>query len=106
MGGYLAELTTVEEDISLGNYLIQGVFYWIGLSDAASEGSWRCVESQQDAEYINWWPGQPNGDEQDNCVFKSVDPDYLGWADYACSLDQWNDDQIHALCEIQVSKDC
>ena len=105
MGGYLAELTTAEEDISLGDYLIQGVFYWIGLSDNVSEGSWRWVESHQEAKYINWWPGQPNGDERSNCVFKSVDPEYLGWADYACSLDQWSDDQIHALCEIQVSKD-
>ena len=47
MGGYLAELTTVEEDIPLENYLVQGIFYWIGLSDAASEETWRWMESHQ-----------------------------------------------------------
>merc|ERR1711997_648283 len=57
MGGYLAELTTREEDIPLENYLIQGVYYWIGLSDAASEGTWTWMESQQDANYTNWTPG-------------------------------------------------
>ena len=105
MGGHLAELTTAEEDISLGNYLIQGVYYWIGLSDAASEGTWRWMESHQDANYTNWWPEQPNGDADSNCVFKSVNPAYLGWADYDCARDQWSYDQIHALCEIQLSKE-
>ena len=104
MGGYLAELTTAEEDISLGNYLIQGVFYWIGLTDNVEEGTWRWTESHQKTNYTNWWTGQPNGDDRSNCVFKSVSPAYLGWADYACSLDEWSTDQIHALCEIEPSK--
>ena len=99
MGGYLAELTTMEEDIPLENYLVQGIFYWIGLSDAASEGTWRWMESHKNANYTNWWPSQPTGNTDNNCVFKSSLPSYLGWADYPCLRTEWSDDQIHALCE-------
>merc|ERR1719510_2787628 len=96
MGGYLAELTSMEEDIPLENYLIQGVYYWIGLSDAASEGTWRWMESHQKADYTNFMHGEPtsNGD----CVFKSLQPGYLGWADYPCTQTAWNA-ELHALCE-------
>ena len=102
MGGYLAELTTRDEDISLEDYLPQGVFYWIGLSDAANEGTWRWMESHQDADYTNWLPRDPNGGD---CVFKSVQPtswsSHLGWADHPCTLTEWTGNgQIHALCEI------
>ena len=96
MGGYLAELTTMEEDIALENYLIQGVYYWIGLSDADSEGTWRWMESQQNANYTNFIPGEPT--ENGDCVFKSLNPRYLGWADYQCKRTEWNA-QLHALCE-------
>ena len=100
MGGYLAELTTMEEDISLGNYLIQGVFYWIGLSDNVSEGSWRWVESHQDVNYTNWGTGEGHDGTDCNCAFKSLHPSYLGWADTVCT---WAEipgyGQLHALCE-------
>ena len=104
MGGYLAELTTMEEDIPLENHLPQGLFYWIGLSDNASEGTWRWMESHQNANYTNWWPGEGQTGTVTNCAFKSFNPSYLGWGDYDCSMDQWSNDQIHALCEIQLSK--
>merc|ERR1712062_685121 len=76
MGGYLAELTTMAEDIPLENYLVQGIFYWIGLSDAGSEGTWRWMESHKNANYTNWWPSQPTGNTDNNCVFKSSLPSY------------------------------
>ena len=104
MGGYLAELTTMEEDIPLEDFLPQGLYYWIGLSDAASEGTWRWMESHQNANYTNWWPGEGQTGTVTNCAFKSFNPSYLGWGDYGCSMDQWSNDQIHALCEIQLSK--
>ena len=89
----------MEEDIPLENYLAQGLYYWIGLSDAASEGTWRWMESHQDANYTNWWPGQGQDGTGSNCVFKSLHPSYLGWADTACTLTESNYGQLHALCE-------
>ena len=101
MGGYLAELTSMEEDIPLENYLVQGIVYWIGLSDASSEGTWRWMESHQNANYTNWWPGQGHYGTAQNCAFKSLHPSYLGWADYPCSYTEWSGPgQIHALCEM------
>ena len=100
MGGYLAELTTMEEDIPMENYLPQGLYYWIGLSDAASEGTWRWMESHQDANYTNWWPEQGHDGTSQNCAFKSLHPSYLGWADYPCTNTEWTGlGQLHALCE-------
>ena len=101
MGAYLAELTSMEEDIPLENYLVQGIVYWIGLSDASSEGTWRWMESHQNANYTNWWPGQGHYGTAQNCAFKSLHPSYLGWADYPCSYTEWSGPgQIHALCEM------
>ena len=74
MGGYLAELTTMKEDIPLENYLVQGIAYWIGLSDTASEGTWRWMESHQNANYTNWWTGQGDDGTSQNCAFKSLHP--------------------------------
>ena len=85
MGGYLAELTTMEEDIPLENHLPQGLYYWIGLSDAASEGTWRWMESHQTVNYTNWWPGKGLDGTDSICVFKSLHPSYLGWADILCT---------------------
>ena len=100
MGGYLAELTTMKEDIPLENYLVQGIAYWIGLSDTASEGTWRWMESHQNANYTNWWTGQGDDGTSQNCAFKSLHPSYPGWADYPCTNTEWTGlGQLHALCE-------
>ena len=100
MGGYLAELTTKEEDIPLENHLVQGFFYWIGLSDAATEGTWRWMESDQIATYTNWWHGEGHDGTGNNCAFISIVPSGGGWADAPCKWTEWSGDQIHALCEM------
>ena len=37
-GGYLAEITTAEEEMLLETFLIEGVTYWLGFSDLIYEG--------------------------------------------------------------------
>ena len=90
----------MEEEIPLENYLVQGIFYWIGLSDAASEGTWRWMESHQNANYTNWWPGEGDDGTGSNCAFKSFDPSYLGWDDYICGEAEWHSQQIHDTCTV------
>merc|ERR1712154_404192 len=69
-GGYLAEVTSEEEFSLLEKYFLQdGVYYWIGLSDVASEGEFRWMESHGVLDWANWASNEPNnngGDE--DCV--------------------------------------
>ena len=37
-GGYLAEIMSAQEEILLDTFLVQGITYWLGLSDFAHEG--------------------------------------------------------------------
>merc|ERR1711915_126474 len=69
-GGYLAEITNMSEFSLLEQYLLNYESnYWIGLTDDAKEGAWIWSESDVQATWTNWGPGDPNsyyGDE--DCV--------------------------------------
>ena len=56
-GGYLAEITTREEEEILDIILQSDVAYWIGLTDYAVEGQWTWQNSHQRPEYTNWARG-------------------------------------------------
>ena len=84
-GGYLACVGDAGENSFLAN-LLTTQSAWIGLNDAAQEGSfvWECGEPYN---YNNWYPGQPNnyGKNQD-CV-------------EMLSNGQWNDEYPTELNE-------
>merc|ERR1712098_395755 len=94
--GFLAEITTREEDNLLDTILAEDLHYWIGLSDWASEGTWVWQDSHQKADYTNWRPGQPEG--EGDCAFKSYWDGNPRWWDYPCNDNIWHQ-TIHALCE-------
>jgi hypothetical protein len=68
MGGYLATITSPQENWFLAEMPATGAF-WIGGSDAGQEGTWRWMSGPEAGEafaYFNWTAGQPdnvNGDE-------------------------------------------
>ena len=35
-------------------------YFWIGLTDMVQEGVWIWISSGKQAEYTNWYPGDPN----------------------------------------------
>ena len=37
-GGYLAEIMSVQEELLLDTFLMDGTSYWLGLTDLAQEG--------------------------------------------------------------------
>ena len=38
LGGYLAEITSAEEEVLIDTFLTDGISYWLGLTDLAHEG--------------------------------------------------------------------
>jgi len=99
-GGYLAEIKSSAEQISVEQILNVDLYYWIGLSDLLSEGNFIWETSHTDLDYSNWDEGEPNdefGDE--DCVII-----WLGykWNDHYCGDDSHNSVPIHALCQTDL----
>ena len=86
-GWYLATVTTAaENDFIVGN-LLQGLavagrsHYWIGGTDAGSEGTFAWVTGEAFGGYSNWWGGEPNNVNNE---------DYMAY-DLRDGLWRWND---------------
>merc|ERR1711874_662204 len=84
-GGYLAEITSAEEEALIDTFLMDGNSYWLGLSDPAHEGAYRWQESHQVAEYTNWYSRGPNNLDDADCVWKAYFAQFPGWHDVVCS---------------------
>ncbi|HUP80144.1 MAG TPA: C-type lectin domain-containing protein [Pirellula sp.] len=74
--GHLVTVTSAPEDAFLKSnfqaYIgdppsVPGIFAWIGLSDAASEGNFVWVTGEP-LTYTNWAPPEPNGGTSENYV--------------------------------------
>lgn len=91
--GYLATLTTVDENSFVRTNFDQYAGPWIGGSDSAAEGQWRWVtgpESQANSgagtlfTYVDWRAGEPGNNTLG-------DEDYLALNWQLSSPDGWND---------------
>lgn len=62
-GGYLATLTSKEENDFVYSYILQQGYdsAYFGLSDAANEGHWEWCTGEP-LSYTNWHSGEPNGE--------------------------------------------
>ncbi|CAH1256718.1 SCUBE3 [Branchiostoma lanceolatum] len=58
---------------------------WVGLTDEDQEGQWVLADDQslESAGYSNWYPGEPNGGLNENCVRHGGNM----WADAHCNLE-------------------
>ena len=111
----------------MDEFLNDGVYYWLGLTDLAHEGHnhnsfvmfavnmtylfagiFKWEEGHDQADYTNWWPGEPNNvGEKEDCVLKSLQSyesapidDRIGWDDFPCDKETIHEFSIHALCMI------
>jgi hypothetical protein len=83
LGGYLATVTSAEENRFIAN-TFNGALAWLGGSDAGSEGDWRWMdgpEAGQAFTFTAWEPGEPND------VGGGEDYLQINWA----SFSGWND---------------
>ena len=93
----------MEEEQALDLVLSRDNNFWIGLSDAVHEGTWRWQESDSEPSYTNWARGQPTnggvgGNEDCGCkVCKRIADVDCKWDDAPCGS---NFDHAHALCQI------
>ncbi|XP_015193379.2 CD209 antigen-like protein B isoform X2 [Lepisosteus oculatus] len=75
---------------------IKGGEYWMGLSDAAAEGTWIWVDGTQPIEWY-WMKNQPDDYENEDCLATATPT-----ADQITSLNNWNDNK----CELPLLRIC
>ena len=109
-GGYLATVTSAGEEAFLqdafaGSRIFVGVAPWIGLSDAAQEGTFRWVtgpEAGQALGYADWLAGEPSNSGP------TGNEDYVTWSNYPFGPagGAWNDvDENERVWQLLVEFD-
>ena len=72
--------------------------YWIGYTDAATEGTW-VWDTGSSATYTNWLSSEPNGGTSENCTL-TVATSGRGWGDFNCSATTDSSSRaLGAVCE-------
>ncbi len=92
-GGMLAVLKTVEDNNHVKNAMaarVVGHRWWIGLTDAAEEGTWTW-SSGAPFSWSNWQEEEPNDFNGENCV--ELFSDTFTWNDRDCTL------ALPSICE-------
>ena len=84
-GGHLVTITSTEEmDAIFNEVSSSSIFYFIGLSDEAQEGTWVWVTGEP-YDYSNWSKNEPNGGTNENCgeLYTWYSP--KKWCDLGCT---------------------
>ena len=74
---------------------------WVACNDIEVEGEWKCEGQEKDEAFFNWYPGEPNGAAQENCVAMLFLPSVSNdgnWTDTPCT------DTYHAFCVIRLKQ--
>lgn len=66
LGGYLATITSADENEFLFNYIHELGYEnaHFGFTDSEEEGTWKWVTGEE-VDYTNWHSGEPNGENED-----------------------------------------
>ena len=90
-GGHLAVIRTEEDGEELYADLVEnyraGSKFWLGSSDALSEGKWVNLADAEPVEYINWMSGRPDktDENQNDCMEGVLKSDQIFMNDVNCS---------------------
>ena len=79
-GGYLPEPRSLEEKQFLMNFTSNSGGFYLGMTDRVEEGVFQWNSDNSTVTWTDWYPGDPNGGTNDNCVFVYG----VNWADYPC----------------------
>nr|WCD23706.1 C-type lectin [Glycymeris yessoensis] len=101
--GYLAEPTVEGINTFLKETLRQDSGsdenYWIGGTDLTEEGQWHWLHSGKCFSYTDWYAGEPNDLEGEDCNHFSAYFDYQ-WNDSDCSIKEF------FICEKKQIETC
>ncbi|XP_052778675.1 galactose-specific lectin nattectin-like [Mya arenaria] len=106
-GGQLAFIQSPEEQVFiqnemklfLGSQTDSAHYYWLGGTDAVSEGEWYWANIVEKIMYTNWKQGEPN----DNHAHTNHHQDCLAiYSETGLWDDGWCETQHNFICEIQL----
>ena len=110
-GGKLVEIDSEEEQVALNQEIKKRGYrnssrrmnFWMGLTDAETEGDWRLASNGLKPTFLSWHNSEPNDDEGEDCAwFKGG---LKSWYDIECTktFNTVNDFNLYALCEFDSS---
>ncbi|XP_062605213.1 uncharacterized protein LOC134267002 isoform X2 [Saccostrea cucullata] len=67
-GAILASVTDSGVQSFLQSNVISGDDAWIGGTDGGTEGTWVWVDTEDPFTYSNWYPGEPNNKNNEDCL--------------------------------------
>ena len=94
-----ADLVVVDskEEMDFINELY--VYFWLGATDAAGEGTWRWVDGTVlPLDDPSWRGGRPQGGVDRNCLWMVWEQNQFKWTDESCETKYWG------LCELNLLK--
>uniref|UniRef100_A0A8C5BFA4 C-type lectin domain-containing protein n=1 Tax=Gadus morhua TaxID=8049 RepID=A0A8C5BFA4_GADMO len=81
-GGDLVVVNSKEEMDFIGRSY---VYFWLGATDAAGEGTWRWVDGTVlSLDNPSWSGGGPQGGGDKNCLWMAWEQSQYKWADESC----------------------
>uniref|UniRef100_A0A8C5BXX1 C-type lectin domain-containing protein n=1 Tax=Gadus morhua TaxID=8049 RepID=A0A8C5BXX1_GADMO len=78
---------------------LYNVYFWLGATDAAGEGTWRWVDGTGlSLDDPSWSGGRPQGGVDRNCLRRAWAQNQYKWTDVSCDYTSWG------LCEQNLMK--
>ena len=71
---------------------------WIGINDLQIEGRWVYASNNETVTFNRWFPGNPDGGEQENCG--QMMGSFEGtWGTWKCNQSSG----MHSICQLEFS---
>ncbi|XP_059909396.1 natural killer cells antigen CD94-like [Gadus macrocephalus] len=93
-----ADLVVVDSKEEMDFIRGYNLYFWLGATDEAVEGTWRWVDGTVLSLDDPNWRGGPQGGEDKNCLRRAWEQNQFKWTDESCETTSWG------LCEQNLMK--